>query len=360
MIEIENISLCAGKFRVANLSLHIEQGKFHALLGPTGSGKTILLKTIAGLHQPQGGRIRIAGQDITHLPPEKRHLSYLPQDHSLFPHLNVFENIAFGLALDKKKYPSAAIKNKVAEVADMLSISHLLHRHTQYLSGGESQRVALARALVLDNKYLLLDEPTAALHEAMEENFFLLIEDIARQYQLTVLLATHHRDSAFMLADVLHFIWEGQRLLSTTPQTIFHIPLPKTVADYLGFNNFLDLTITQGQLGASRYFCNQLNATFRFPTLPAPPSGMLTVAVRPVDVRMIKEEDMQKEHTNTFPMLVKGTLLKLNDAIVLLQHPETGFSLKMEIGIYNLLKFDIRKGKMLLCKFKDAAVIPVQ
>lgn len=360
MIEIENISVKAGKFEFSNISLNIEKGKFHVLLGPTGSGKTLLLKTIAGLQHPQGGHIRIRGQEVTHLPPEKRHLSYLPQDHSLFPHLTVFENIAFGLSLDKKKYPPAAIKTKVAEAAAMLGISHLLDRNIQHLSGGESQRVALARALVLDNEILLLDEPTASLHEAMEESFFLLIEDIARRYNLTVLLATHHRDSAFMLADQLHFVWEGRLLLSTAPQAIFRMPLPKTVADYLGFSNFLLLTKTDTEAGDSVFYCEQLNTAFEFPSLLSYPAGKIMVAIRPIDVRMVKDDDARKKPANAFQMLVKSALFKLNDAIVLLQHPQTGFSLKMEISIYNLKKFGIEQGKMILCKFKDASIIQVE
>jgi molybdate/tungstate transport system ATP-binding protein len=351
MVELENLSAKAGQFRVRGISMKVEKGKFHVLLGPTGSGKTLLLEIIAGLHPPSEGLVRIKGEDATRLPPEQRGISYLPQDNALFPHFDVYGNIAYGLKLRKDKYGPEQINQKIEEIAAALGIAHLLRRKIGKLSGGERQRVALARALVLDNKLLLLDEPTSALHEALQEEFFLMLKEVSKKFGLTVLMATHHRDSAFMLADELHFLWEGELALSAATETIFRIPLPRTVAAYLGFDNFLRLTPAV----PGRFHCAQLGADFDFPGLPRD-GGELSVAVRPIDIRVLKEEDLDKGIGNTFPVVVKSVLYKLNDAIVLLEHPRTGFALKMQIGVYNQLKMRIFEGAELVCKVKEGAV----
>ena len=164
MLRLEDICLRLGEFRLLEISLHVEPGTYLALLGPTGTGKTVLLETIAGVHTPGSGRIYIRGRDATRLAPEKRHLGIVYQDYALFPHLTVFDNIAFGLRL--KGSPGRKIKKAVEEMAAFLEIGHLLKRRPNRLSGGERQRTALARALVMEPYVLLLDEPLSALDSA--------------------------------------------------------------------------------------------------------------------------------------------------------------------------------------------------
>lgn len=207
-------------------------------LGPSGSGKTLLLETIAGLTNHTSGAILLDGKDVTTFSPEKRNLSYLPQDNTLFPHKNVFQNIAYGLTL-KKKLPAQEIQHRILKIAEILEITNLLERSIANLSGGEQQRVALARALVLQNKILLLDEPTSSLHETMQENFCLMLNEIKQKFNLTVLMATHHKDSAFMLADSLHFIENGSLLFSSKTSTFFHQPIPLSVANIMGMSKYI-------------------------------------------------------------------------------------------------------------------------
>jgi ABC-type sugar transport system ATPase subunit len=160
MISIRNLSVQAGNFQLQQIHLEAETGKINVLLGPTGSGKTLLLESIVGLYTPAAGTIHIDGKDMTLAPPEARRLAYFPQDNALFPHLDVYHNIAFGLQLPGKRMSPKAIDQSVSDIAGMLDISHLLHRHIARLSGGERQRVALARALLLDHPLFILDEPT--------------------------------------------------------------------------------------------------------------------------------------------------------------------------------------------------------
>ena len=161
MLCIERLSIRLGEFDLRDISLEVREGEYFVLLGPTGTGKTVLVECIAGLHRPKSGRIFLNGRDITDLPPEERGIAYVPQDYALFPNLTAFENIAFGLRV--RKFPEAMVRQKVQELAEWLGITYLLHRLPLTLSGGEKQRVALARALAVEPKVLLLDEPLAAV-----------------------------------------------------------------------------------------------------------------------------------------------------------------------------------------------------
>lgn len=352
MVILENIVAAAGNFRLKNISMKIEKGQFNVLLGPTGSGKTLLLEVIAGLQKISSGTVMLHGKNANDLPPEERHLSYLAQDNALFPHLNVFRNISFGLELRKEKFTHEQIRSKIEEIANTLDIAHLMERTIDKLSGGERQRVALARALVLENSLFLLDEPTSSLHEAMQEEFFLMIKEIAEKFNLTIILATHHRDSAFLLADTLHFIFQGALVMSTDTKRIFEVPLPYIVANYLGIDNLIPVNQKIDGKGKHGFECEVLKASFDFPSFRNIQKPEFTIGIRPVDIRVVKDEDLPTAD-NTFQVLVKKTLHKLNDAIVLLQHPETGFKLKMQISIYNQEKLKILPGTIITCTIKE-------
>jgi ABC-type sugar transport system ATPase subunit len=348
MISIRNLSIAAGHFRLNNIDLQVDAGKIHVLLGPTGSGKTLLLESIAGLNTPVSGTIHIGGRDMTHTPPEQRKLAYLPQDNALFPHLTVGQNMAFGLTLPQNNLSKADIRQKVSDIAALLDIGHLLERNIARLSGGERQRVALARALLLDHPLFILDEPTSSLHEAMQEDFFLLLREIAGRYQLTILLSTHHLDSAFLMADILHFIRDGQMQLSCTVADIFNRPLPASIAAYLGFSNILKWH----PLGDGRYASPELNTTFSFPSFRPMAGQILQVGIRPVNLWLIRPDGDTEETLNTFPMRINRLLHTMNDVLVLLQHPDTGFSLRMQLSVHQLYKYQLQVGEMITCKVK--------
>lgn len=348
MIELRNLTIRAGQFLLENVCLKAEANKFHVLLGPSGSGKTLLLETIAGLITPSSGEIYLSEKFINRVPSENRNISYLPQDNALFPNKNVFENIAFGLKL-KKQLTKAEIEEKVGDMASKLNISHLLSRSVVHLSGGEQQRVALARALVLQKPVLLLDEPTSSLHESMQEDFCLLLKKLQKEYKLTVLMTTHHKDSAFLVADTLHFVDKGAIRLSADIQTIYQSLLPKNIAHLLGVSNFFTLSST-GQ--NNRFYCEELGATFTF-TPGSRENTTFSIGVKPENIRVIKEEDIHNEYPNRFVAEVEEMLYKENDTLVLLKVPATSFRLKMQLTTYNQKKLSITVGKLLHCKIKE-------
>lgn len=350
MIELKNIEIKAGNFFLNEISLHIEKGKFHVLLGPSGSGKTILLETIAGLIKPVSGNIAIKGIDVTCLPPEQRGLSYLPQDYVLFPHKNVFENIAFGLKLIKD-LSAKQIDDKVSEITALLNISHLLNRSIKNLSGGEQQRVALARALTLDNSILILDEPTSSLHETMQEEFFLLLKDLQKRFNLTVLMTTHHKDSAFMLSDMLHFIENGKLFLTIETTKLNHTPLPIKVAELIGVTNVIKMK--RSTENSTIYHSCELNADFLLSGYLHENEPKFKLGVKPVDIRVIKEEEKHLNHINCFYAYVEQILFKENNALVFIKICATGFMLKLELSSYNLKKMNIAIGNTIQCKIKE-------
>ena len=174
MVKVEELRVDLEGFTLGPLSFDVNRGEFFTIIGPTGSGKTVLLETIAGLNTPCRGRIVLDDRDITHLPPEKRGISLVYQDFALFPHMNVFENIAYGLRIKGDRN----IERKVKEISEHLSISHLLGRDPETLSGGEKQRVSLARALVVDPPLLLMDEPFSSLDPRTRVSFRKLSKEL--------------------------------------------------------------------------------------------------------------------------------------------------------------------------------------
>ncbi|TIH18571.1 ABC transporter ATP-binding protein [Marinifilum sp. JC120] len=235
MIKIEKLNVELPKFFLQDINLHIPEGDFFTLLGPTGSGKSVLLETIAGLVPVSSGSIKISGYEIAHLPPEKRGLSIVYQDYALFPHLSVLENITFG-AKYKRISEDKAVR-KAAELAEKLNISHLLTRTPHHLSGGERQRAAIARALLVDPAVLLLDEPLSALDPAFRQEVQELLKDLHRETGITFVMVTHDFDEALYLSTNGAIIRNGQLVRKGKIRDIFNSPGSEFVAGFVGMNN---------------------------------------------------------------------------------------------------------------------------
>lgn len=246
MLRLEDIGLRLGEFRLTGISLHVEPGTYLALLGPTGTGKTVLLETIAGVHKPGSGRIYIKGRDATYLAPEKRHLGIVYQDYALFPHLTVFQNIAFGLNL--KGIPGSEIKGAVEGMAEFLEIGHLLKRRPSRLSGGERQRAALARALVMKPYVLLLDEPLSALDRATRTRIQNELKRIHSELGVTIIHITHDLSEAFFLADRLAVMKNGKVLQEGPPDEVCKRPKDRSVAELVGIENLVEATVENERL----------------------------------------------------------------------------------------------------------------
>ena len=208
MIRLTDLSIRAGLFSLAGISLHVASREYAVLMGQTGCGKTTLLEAICGLKPVAGGRIDLDGVDVTHINPAERGIGYVPQDLALFSTMTVTEHLAFALRL--RKWTDKAIAARVKELAELLGIANLLQRRPTGLSGGEQQRVALGRALSFRPRLLLLDEPLSALDDQTRQQMHRLLKTAQQHEHVTVLHVTHNADEAEQLADRLLRLEEGR------------------------------------------------------------------------------------------------------------------------------------------------------
>ena len=238
MIEIKDLSLTIGEFHLQDINLSIDNGEYFIVLGPTGAGKTVLIECIAGLHHIRKGEIWLNGNDITHMASEDRKIGYVPQDYVLFPFLNVADNIAFGLRQSRQSRDD--VRESVHRLARMMGISHLLHRNTRSLSGGEKQRVALARALAPSPEILLLDEPLSALDLRTAKYLRLELLRVHRVLGLTTIHITHDLMEALEMADRVAVVQNGRVEQVAEPERMLFYPEGEGVADFIGAPNILD------------------------------------------------------------------------------------------------------------------------
>jgi ABC-type Fe3+/spermidine/putrescine transport system ATPase subunit len=235
MIEVRGLNLSLGNFRIENLDLSLKEGAFNVLLGPTGSGKTLVLESIIGLRKFNSGKIIIGQEEVQHLPPEKRGISYVPQDLALFPHLTVEQNLTYGLRVPPKPIWKENIQ--LACLVETLKIEHLLHRYPQGLSGGEKQRVALGRALAPSPRLLLLDEPLAALDPVLKSEIQQLLLSLHRSLGFTALHVTHDLEEAYLLGVKINVLIGGRLEQCGQREEVFLRPQTVSVARFLGLKN---------------------------------------------------------------------------------------------------------------------------
>jgi len=220
-----------------DVTLHVSPGEFFTLLGPSGCGKTTLLRIIAGLELADSGQVLIGGKDITRLPAIKRQVNTVFQSYALFPHLSVYENIAFGLR--SRKFPDAEIKKRVNRLLEMLDLNAKAQRHPHRLSGGQKQRVALARALVNEPDVLLLDEPMSALDARLRAQVQEDLRRLQRELGRTFILVTHDQAEALVCSDLLAVMHEGRIVQLGTPEDVYDNPRDSFVAKFLGVANLI-------------------------------------------------------------------------------------------------------------------------
>ncbi len=235
MIIVENLTKKYDKtIALDNVSMKIPMGKITVVLGPSGSGKTTLLRIIAGLEKPDSGKIIVDNEDILSKPPWERGVAMVFQTPSLFPHMTVYDNIAFGL--EARTMNKEEIEEKVRWAANLLHIDHLLEKYPEQLSGGEQQRVALARALVVEPKILLLDEPLSNLDLALREELRYELKNIQRRTGITFIHVTHDQDEALELADHLVVLYRGKKVEEGPPRRVYEYPETIESAKVFGHN----------------------------------------------------------------------------------------------------------------------------
>jgi molybdate transport system ATP-binding protein/molybdate/tungstate transport system ATP-binding protein len=295
-VEIQDVHIKVGEFELDAIDLKVDEGQYFILLGTTGVGKTILLETLAGIHRVARGRIYIDSQDVTHLPPEERRISYVPQDYALFPNMNVKENIGFGLRI--KKVAKSQIEEEVVSYARRLGIAHLLDRAPQQLSGGEKQRVALARALIIRPRVLLMDEPLAALDRANRSEFWIMLKEIQREFGVTVMHVTHDLEEAFVLGERIGVFIHGRIVQSGMKEEIYKHPNSLEVARFLGITNIFRgiVEYVDPHKGIGRVTIKGKGLTFTFDlTGHLTPGEEVDFLIRPEEVMVIREGKPIKE-----------------------------------------------------------------
>lgn len=247
IIQVEHVSKYFGDKAVLNdVNLYVRKGEFVTILGPSGCGKTTLLRLIAGFQTASEGEIAIAGRDITQTPPHQRPVNTVFQKYALFPHLNVYNNIAFGLKL--KKTPSATIEKKVKQALKMVGMTDYEYRDVDSLSGGQQQRVAIARAIVNEPEVLLLDEPLAALDLKMRKDMQMELKEMHKSLGITFVYVTHDQEEALTLSDTIVVMSEGRIQQIGTPIDIYNEPINSFVADFIGESNILNGVMIRDRL----------------------------------------------------------------------------------------------------------------
>lgn len=286
LIELQGITKIYDDNTVLdNIDLYIRKREFITLLGPSGCGKTTTLRIIAGFEYPTSGKVLFDGRDVSGVPPYKREVNTVFQKYALFPHMNVEDNIAFGLTL--KKTPADEIKRRVDEMLNMIDLPGYNKRKVDSLSGGQQQRIAIARALVNRPKVLLLDEPLGALDLKMRKEMQMELKSMQQQLGITFVYVTHDQEEALTMSDTIVVMAQGRIQQIGTPEMIYNEPKNGFVADFIGESNIIDGIMHADcdvSFGGARFECVDTGFS---------PDEPVDVVVRPEDIYLVEPEKGQ-------------------------------------------------------------------
>ncbi|MCK4316948.1 MAG: ATP-binding cassette domain-containing protein [Anaerolineae bacterium] len=360
-MQVRDLWVDLDEFHLREINLDVAAGEYFVVLGPTGAGKTVLLETVAGLHQPRKGHIMLDGEDVTDAPPERRGIGFVYQDYVLFPHLNVAGNIAFGLKL--RRMARETIEEQVTTISQLLGIDHLLHRKPGTLSGGEAQRVALARALVVEPRLLLLDEPLSALDPETREGLQRELARVHRELGTTTVHVTHDFEEAVALGDRIAVVNEGRVVQVGSPEEIFRRPGSEFVARFVGVRNIFRGEIRPGDDG---YQMLCLDPSTGSGQAPATDSGQRGVeiavvtnlvgpahgSIRPEEI-VVSREPLRSSARNSF----RGRIVDITDrGTVVYVTVRVPPDFTCMITRRSLQEMELREGLEVYIAFKASAV----
>jgi iron(III) transport system ATP-binding protein len=280
-VVFHKISKRFGPIRaVDDVSLTIEEGEFFTLLGPSGCGKTTLLRLVAGFYEPDAGEIRFGDRRVNEVPPHKRETGMVFQNYALFPHLSVFENVAYGLKA--RKVPQAEIRRRIGAILEGVQLAGLEDRAPSQLSGGQQQRVALARALVISPQILLMDEPLSNLDARLRVSMREEIRRIQKDLGITTIYVTHDQEEAMAVSDRVAILNKGRVEQSGTPPEIYYRPRSRFAAEFMGGNNILEFTVTGRDEKGTGLLAQAHGQSVRVKTdKDRKPGQKITLALRP-------------------------------------------------------------------------------
>jgi len=307
-LEFQSISKRFGNIQaVENVCLQIKKGEFFSLLGPSGCGKTTMLRLAAGLENPDSGRILLDGVDITDLPPNKRKVNTIFQSYALFPHLTVWDNIAFGLHIAKK--PKNEIESEVDKMLHLIRMQDQAHKKPGLLSGGQKQRVAIARALINKPQVLLLDEPLAALDLKLRQRMQIELDMIHDQVGITFLYVTHDQGEAMSLSDRIAVMDSGRIEQVGAPVEIYEAPRTSFVAAFIGDTNFLEGEVTEL---VDNEYCrldiDGIPGVISFNDKSIQPGNPVILSIRPEKIHITRDRPEESRLRNMFPAAVEDVI----------------------------------------------------
>lgn len=289
-VRFERVSKTYGPVTAVNrVTLHVDKGEFVTLLGPSGSGKTTLLMILSGFVQPTAGDILIDGRSMVLLPPHKRNIGLVFQNHALFPHMSVFENIAYPLKL--RRVPRAEIERRVEKSLEMMHLSGYGPRRIHELSGGQSQRVALARAVVFEPAIMLMDEPLSALDKKLREHMQVEIRKLHEELGITTIYVTHDQREALTMSDRVAVMNHGEVMQFDHPRAVYDRPSNGFVADFIGESAFIPITQSNGTLEVEGQPLRYRNGE----SFGIPP---LSLVVRPEKLRLVSSSEARQPDVN--------------------------------------------------------------
>lgn len=293
-VKLDGVTKRYGKVTaVDRLDLVVRDGEILTLLGPSGCGKTTTLRCIAGFVVPDEGRIFLGEEEVTRLPPEKRDIGFVFQNYALWPHMTVFQNLAFGLQL--RRTPKEEIGKRVREVLSLVRLSGMEDRYPRQLSGGQQQRVALARALVLRPRVLLLDEPLSNLDAKLREEMRFEIRELQRQLGITAIYVTHDQAEALVLSDRIAVLNEGRLVQLGTPEEIYQRPANRFVAGFIGLSSFVEARVASVEADGATLETED-GVRFRVPKGGLAEGQTIFLAIRPEHVEILAAPSEELEN----------------------------------------------------------------